>query len=162
MKAIVYYSRTGSTREYAKCLGEITGGKLIELQEIKARKTSGQCAIQALLGICPALKEADFDLSSFEKVILMTPIYAWNPSPALNTFLKKADLRGKKIYLVTLGEDPNSHKKPIQKIKAKVEKKGGTFLGVSSYRGANMIKGTFYFTEEELRRNCQEIAEKIA
>ncbi|MCR4433486.1 MAG: flavodoxin [Caldiserica bacterium] len=162
MAAIVYYSRTGSTREHAKCLREITGGELIELEEIKARKTSGQCAIQALLGICSALKNADFDLSPFETIILMTPIYAWNPSPALNTFLKKADLRGKKVYLVTLGEDPNSHKKPIEKIKAKVEKKGGIFLGASSFKGANMFKGTFRFTEEELKRNCQEIAKKIA
>ena len=162
MVAIVYYSRTGSTRAYAKGLEEITGGKLIELEEVKAQKTSGQCAIQAIFGVCPALKNPDFDLSPFERIVLLTPIYAWNPSPALNTFLKKADLKGKKIYLVTLGEDPNSHKKPMEKIKRKVEKKGGIFLGASSFRGANMFKGTFRFTEEELKRNCQEIAQKIA
>ncbi|MCR4428844.1 MAG: flavodoxin domain-containing protein [Caldiserica bacterium] len=162
MVAIVYYSRTGSTREYAKGIKDATGGDLIELLERNPKKTNGQCAIQALFGVCPQLENKDLELAPYDLVVLLTPIYAFNPSPAINSFLKIANLKEKKVYLVTLGEDPKSHRKPTEKIKRKVEKKGGTFLGSSSFRGASMFKKTFYFTEEELRKNIGEIVQRLS
>ncbi|MGB9834318.1 MAG: flavodoxin family protein [bacterium] len=162
MVGIVFYSRTGSTREYAKGIKEATGGEIIELLERNPKKTNGQCAIQAIFGVCPPLENQNLDLAPYDLVVLLTPIYAFNPSPAINSFFKIANLKGKKVYLVTLGEDPKSHGKAIEKIKRKVEKKGGTFLGVSSFRGASMFKRTFYFTEEELRKNSEEISRKLS
>lgn len=91
--AIIYYSYTGNTKKVAvelkNYLGQQGSVELIELKPLDETDSFlGQCKRAALR------KEADiedtkFDLLEFDLVCLGTPIWAFGPAPAMNTYLKK-------------------------------------------------------------------------
>lgn len=132
-----------------------------ELVEVRKKRGFPESGFQALLGFCSLLENPDYDLSQIDKVVLLTPIFAGRPAPALNTFLKNANFEGKKVFVVTLGEDPRTHQGAISRIRKKVEAKKGTFIGSRSYRGASLIKKTFYFTPEDLKNQAQEVTQAL-
>ncbi len=63
-----------------------------------------------------------------EFVVLLTPIFAWHPSPQMNTFVNKADLKGKSVFLV--GKEPvgGPNKKALKRFSAKAEKAGANVV----------------------------------
>jgi len=138
-KAVVFFSRNGSTKGAASLLAERIEADLIELKPLK--KTgfirSGYMASRK--------KKIDLDGDPWKEcrdkslLILGTPVWAGNGTPAINTFLDKADLTGKRVYLFTLQADPGlkGSKDILSFLSERVESAGGTVSGTLSLNGTS-------------------------
>jgi flavodoxin len=142
--AVVYYSATGNSAIAAKALSEKLGAKLIELKEVKQRdysKVNGAfmaAGFKAVFGIRSKLLGQPWeDARDCGELRLITPIWAGKPVPAMNTFVSKADFKGKKVYLYTVQADTNDTAKNARdKLGAVLTAKGATVAGEYGLTGA--------------------------
>lgn len=101
---IIYYSYSGNTKKVANILmellktkGEVQQTELVGLDESKS--FFGQCR-RAFLRKKAALQPVNFDLSEFDLICFGTPVWAFGPAPAMNTYLDKCfGLEGKSVIL---------------------------------------------------------------
>lgn len=124
---IVYYSWTGNTEAVAKVIQQMVGGDIKKLEEVKQRRKSGfgLAAFSALVGLKSRLKSMDFSLKGYENIFIGTPVWAAHSTPAINTFLGKADLKNKKIYLFVTKADDKEPQKVYDSLANRIEKLGG-------------------------------------
>ena len=101
---IIYYSLDGNTDHVARRIAEKTGAKLVRLETKRAYPRKGFKKFfiggrDALFGAEPELKSPLPDLAPFRSIVIGTPVWASRPAPAINTFLRRAKLDGKRIAL---------------------------------------------------------------
>jgi flavodoxin len=149
---IVYYSNSGNTRTAAERLAETLNAPIVEIKEAKQGNP-----LQALLKMGSKLAGDPWsEIKDFDEIYLMGPIWAWNGVPAINGFLKKADLKGKKLTLITLQADPNfpgsqrAHTHYTKMIKAN----GGEVVACHAMHGADMNQ---YAGEEHLHQQVDKV-----
>jgi len=111
MKALVtYYSYSGNTDKIAKMFSKILQAK----GEVHTQRLKPKDEIKSFLGQCAAARKGTkalledgvkFDVSSYDLVLIGSPVWAFKPTPAMNTFLNNlAGLSGKRvIVLLTSG-----------------------------------------------------------
>ena len=93
---IVCYSRTGNTKKLAQGLAARLKADFLEILDAKDRAgmlnyvLAGRDAAREL---GTDISVADCDLSSYKLVVIGTPVWAWNMTPAVRTWLEKS--RGK-------------------------------------------------------------------
>lgn len=88
---IVYYSRTGNTRKLAENLREKLNCQIEEIVDVKSRKGIFgfvKSGMDAALKRDTTIKTSSIDLSQYDLVILGTPVWASNMTPAIRTFIK--------------------------------------------------------------------------
>jgi len=127
---IVYYSRTGNTKQVAKTLEEKLKEKkaeveLIEIENVKRPGffTAGRASShQEELPI----KNTDFNMEKYDIIIAGSPTWAGKPSPFITTFINKAEnIKGKKIALFGTGMSPLHAREQFKEImKNNLEKTG--------------------------------------
>jgi len=107
---VVYYSKTGNTERVAKDVASALGADLEKVIDRKDRHgffaffTSGRDAQKKReTEIEPPQKNpADYDL-----VVVGTPVWAWNITPAIRTYLDMQKGKFKNIaYIITAGGTP--------------------------------------------------------
>lgn len=103
---IVYYSYSGNTRKVANFLGEYLKQKgEIQIFELKALDESDKFLGQAGRAFWhkrAEIKPLDFSLQGFDLICLGTPVWAFGPAPAMNTYLDKCSgLEDKEVILFT-------------------------------------------------------------
>ncbi len=93
MKAlVVYYSRTGNTRKVAEQIAMTLGSDIVEIIDLKNRKgifgflTAGYSAYSRKL---TEIKAPDADPSAYDLLVVGTPIWAGNITPAIRTYLTR-------------------------------------------------------------------------
>lgn len=97
---IVYYSRTSTTKKIAETLQKELNADVEEVQDIKNRRGflgylfAGQ---DATFGSLTDIKEVTKNPTEYDIVIIGTPIWAWNVTPAIRTYLTKFKGQFKKI-----------------------------------------------------------------
>ena len=101
---IVYYSLDGNTDYIARRIAEKTGAKLVRLETKRAYPRKGFKKFfiggrDALFGAQPELKSPFPDLAPNRNIVIGTPVWASRPAPAINTFLRRAKIDGKRIAL---------------------------------------------------------------
>jgi flavodoxin len=104
---ILYYSRTGNTRQAAKILEEKIKQNaevdLIEIEHVKKPgffKAGGAAMKQKELPI----KNTDFDMEKYDFLIVGSPIWGGNPSPFVKSFMNKAEnIKGKQAAVFSTG-----------------------------------------------------------
>ncbi|OQX01134.1 MAG: flavodoxin [Desulfobacteraceae bacterium IS3] len=99
---IVYYSRTGNTREVANQIHKIVGGDMTELQAAEPYtddyEAVKQRAMQELNSdIKPALKTKVENIRSYDVIFVGSPIWWGTIAAPVKTFLSEYDLSGKTI-----------------------------------------------------------------
>jgi len=105
---VVYYSRTGTTKQVAEA---IAGGLRAELEEIvdtKSRKgmlgfvAGGKDACLSKLTV---IEEARSDPSAYDLVVIGTPVWASSVTPAIRTYMMRCKdaLPGVAFFLTTGG-----------------------------------------------------------
>ena len=110
MKTLVtYYSYSGITEKVIAIFKEV----LEERTELKIQRLKPKVEITSFLGQCLAarskkrcaIEEAQFDASGYDTIIIGLPVWAFAPTPAMNTYLDKVTgLNNKKlIVLLTSG-----------------------------------------------------------
>lgn len=129
---IVYYSYAGNTEVAAKELQRLTGFGLVKLEEKRKRKPGSMMgpAFSALLGLGSSLLPTDFSMKGYDDVFLGVQVWAGKTTPAINTYLKKANLEGKQIWLFVTKGDPKEFPKFLDSVKSRIEKKGGQLKDV--------------------------------
>jgi len=94
-------------------------------------------------------------LKAIEKadlVYLMSPIWASNGVPAMNAFLKKADLNKKECIVITFQqfEDLKNSSKVHEHYENLVKKRGGKIIDDFAFRGGKM---GHFAGEEAIRKS---------
>lgn len=104
--AIIYYSFSGNTKKVAEVLAEYLKGRgEVELTALKCLDESSNFFTQAIRAFRHKKGELalmNFDLSTYDLICLGTPVWAFGPAPAINTYLDKCfGLEGKSVILFT-------------------------------------------------------------
>ena len=101
-KAVLYYSLSGKTQKMAEKIANEAAAELIEIRE--KTKRNGFTAFvpgcfQAMAQACPAIIPPAKDLSAFDELVLLAPIWAGHPAPALNSIIALLP-EGKTVSLI--------------------------------------------------------------
>ena len=109
-RLIVYYSLSGNTEEAAKKIAKELGADLLKLETVKAMPKSFAAQImvgggQVAFNHIPKLKPLDVDPSSYDEIILGSPIWNSKGVPAVNAFLKdeKAAAKVSSLFFLSGG-----------------------------------------------------------
>jgi flavodoxin len=123
---IVYYSRTGTNKKIAKSLQQNLGADIEEIIDKKNRKgffglISGglDVAGQKLTQIEPE----KIDPTSYDLVILVSPIWGGIITPALRSYIKKNKVKFKKIAFCSVSGGGPDNKKAISNLEEACGKK---------------------------------------
>jgi menaquinone-dependent protoporphyrinogen IX oxidase len=87
---VVYYSRSGTTRRIAQALAAMLGGTLEEIAETKSRASLlgyWRSVIEARRQLPATIVAAKTDPSSFDLVVIGTPVWAWSLSSPVRAYL---------------------------------------------------------------------------
>jgi len=101
---IVYYSLTGNTQFIAEALRDSIEADILELKPIKELNPESGTkfmwgGFQSTMKKKPELMEFDVNPLDYDLIILGTPVWAWNISPPMRTFLSMFDLNSKNVAL---------------------------------------------------------------
>lgn len=102
----VGYIEKGNTEIIAEYVKEITGADMFKVEPLVPYSADYNTCIreaQTRVGNAP-IKESIGDISSYEVIYIMTPIYWGTYAPELETALKEVDFTGKTIRIVTTHE----------------------------------------------------------
>lgn len=102
-KLVVYHSYTGNTKRIAEMIQKQLNCDVLELQPKVPFSTDYQEVVDeyqnnSISNKEVEIKDIDLNLEVYDEIIIGTPVWWYTISPVVVTFLKKYDLRGKKIY----------------------------------------------------------------
>jgi len=135
---VVYYSLTGKTRLVAEAIAEALNATLLEIEERRPIPfpfvyLSGGFAAFTNRG--SKINPIDVDLKQYERIFVGSPVWAYRPAPAINSFMYKTNFEGRSVIpFFTMGGDDS--KKALANITAKVERRQGKVAGsfaITSY-----------------------------
>ncbi|HEX7586367.1 MAG TPA: flavodoxin [Patescibacteria group bacterium] len=146
---VIYYSLEGNTKFIAQKIAEATGADILELklkkETVKPHSLSKYFwgGKQVMMKEKPELVPFEIDPDQYNLLFIGTPVWAWNYSPPINTFLSSTKLADKKIALFC------SHGGAM----------GKTFENMEKELSGNKIVGKIDF-KEPLKNNPEECAVK--
>ena len=150
---IIYYSRTGKTKFLAEKLGEELESDRVGIKDLKKRGgVFGflRAVLEARLGRKTEVVPNTINLTEYGIIILATPVWAYSPTPAINTFLGACSLAGKKVILLVTSRGVG-YRRALDILKKRVEERGGEVVGVGSVK-------TWFRGEKHLSRAGAELA----
>jgi flavodoxin len=108
---VVYYSRTGTTKQVALTLAQVLGCDQEEIISIKNRQgfwgyliSGKEATLKQLAQIKPIVKNS----AAYDLVIIGTPIWSFNVSSPVRTYLKNNQAHFKKVaFFCTMGGSDN-------------------------------------------------------
>jgi len=98
---VVYYSRTCTTKKVAQEITKALKSDIEEVIDIKNRKghlgylISGRDASMKRLTL---IKPMQKDASKYDLVIIGTPVWAWDVTPAIRTYLVQTKITKKQLF----------------------------------------------------------------
>lgn len=103
-KLVVFYSLEGNTRFIAEKMAQDIGADILELKPEKELDAKSSMRFlwgggQVIMKEIPKLKEYKANLADYGTIVIGTPIWAFNFTPPIRTFLKENKISGKKIIL---------------------------------------------------------------
>jgi len=124
MKTLVlYYSYTGHTKKFAEGLA---AKESADISEIKAVKRPGRLkaytagCFAALGGRSWSIQPIDMDITAYNRLILLSPVWAGNPPPFVNAvFTRIPEGSAVIVKMVSASGESNCKNKIEAKIKAK-------------------------------------------
>lgn len=142
--AIVFYSRDGSTKAAARLIAEKTGADVFELEEKKKRGTSPLAFIAAGFSATTGKKSRlknnyAAEIKAYGRIYIGTPVWAGKAVPAVNSFVKAADFKGREVVVFTVQADKDTEApstKGTDILRAALEKRGANVTGVIRLHGA--------------------------
>ena len=128
---VVYYSYSGNTEKVAKILVDFLKDKdfMVDTLRLKPKNERGsfflQC-LEALRGKRAVLSgDLNFDLAGYDLVCIGSPVWAFSPTPAVNTYLDKLlNAAGKDAIVFTTYGSGAGVEKCINNVKNRLKKKG--------------------------------------
>ena len=131
MKSLVtYYSYSGNTDRVAKLFERVLKAKgEVDLQRLKPtyeiKDFLGQCSAARTRKRAVLEEGVKFDASPYDLVLIGSPIWAFAPTPALNTYLDKVNgLHGKRAIVFLTSGSGLGVKLCFKNIRTTLENKG--------------------------------------
>ena len=153
--AVVFYSFSGNTNRVAHLIIDVLKSKgeeaiPIRIRPVKEEKNFLKQCIDAFFGKTPELYETLLDLKEYDRVILGSPVWAFKPAPAINTYLSKCSALGGKevICFATYGSGAGKDKM-LDNMKKTLQEKGAN------------VKKTISFQQAENQDVCRKKIEEI-
>ncbi len=104
---VVYHSRSGHTRRVAQALARRLHADLAEIRIVQPMDGAlgyAFCALESLLRLTPALRPTHRDPASYALVVVGTPVWFWNVSSPVRSWLALNPLRqGRFGFFCTMG-----------------------------------------------------------
>lgn len=102
-KLILYYSYGGNTRNIAKMIQKETGADIYEIETVKPyigdyNAVVNQGKKEVSNNFMPEIKPINVDITSYDCIIIGSPVWWYTFAPAMRTFLSKTDFSNKIIY----------------------------------------------------------------
>lgn len=129
---ITYYSYSGNTDKAARIFARVLKAK----GEVDIRRLKPKDEIRSFLGQCKAaftrkranLEEgAIFDLNDYDLILIGSPVWAFAPTPAMNTFLDRlSGLTGKPALVFLTSGSGVGVKRCFDNIKTVLRSKGAS------------------------------------
>lgn len=99
---VIYYSRSGNTREIANQIHEIVGGDIIEIQPVAPYPHDYNAVVEQAnkelnSGYKPPLKTKVENIGVYDTIFLGSPNWWHTIAPPVQSFLSQSDLSGKTI-----------------------------------------------------------------
>jgi len=99
---VVFYSRSGNTRDMANQIHTLAGGDIVELQTVNPypteyRPTTEQAKQELQSGYKPPLTTKIANLASYDVIFVGSPSWWGTYAAPVKTFLSDADLSGKTL-----------------------------------------------------------------
>ncbi|MFX0151479.1 MAG: flavodoxin family protein [Candidatus Hodarchaeota archaeon] len=96
---VVYYSRTGNTKAIGMAIGKALSADIDEIKDKKKRLGIFNWIRAARDAQDKNLTEIQYEKNpqDYDMIVIGSPIWAGNPTPALRTYLTTHDLKGKKV-----------------------------------------------------------------
>jgi len=140
---VVYYSRTGNTKQVAELIAEKYHADIRRIEEIKKRKwlpaTLFFGGYEAMNEKCSELKPMDFSLEGYDLIFVGSPVWASKPVPAVNSFVAQADFKNKNVALFfTMGG--TKYEKAIETLLNRISEKGGIIKGAFAVQSGDNKK----------------------
>lgn len=137
---VVYYSLTGKTKLVAKVIAEALNATLVEIKETKPRKPGPFVYLiggfAAVMNRGSKINPINVDLKQYERIFIGSPIWAYRPAPAINSFIYQTNFEGRSIIpFFTMGG--TNAEKALANITAKIERSQGKVAGsfaITSYK----------------------------
>ncbi|UCH11910.1 MAG: hypothetical protein JSW18_03560 [Candidatus Omnitrophota bacterium] len=151
---IIYYSYTGNTGKVAEILKGILSQKgQAEIHRLKPTDESNNFFVQAagaFTGKRAKLPEEWLDLSGYDLVCLGTPVWAFAPTPAINTYLDKCrNLDGKDAICFVTYASGAGVKRCVNTMIEKLKQKGA--FKISSFNIQQGKVGDAEFVEQGIK-----------
>lgn len=103
---IVYHSRSGHTRRVAQALARRLHADLEEIrivQPLEGWLGYLMCAIESLAALTPALRPGRHQPSNYALVVVGTPVWFWNVSSPVRSWLEAHRLTHRLAFFCTMG-----------------------------------------------------------
>ncbi len=123
-KLVVYYSFGGNTRAIAKRIARAIGADLAEIRTVKAYTDDYDVLVslgkrEVESGYTPQLYPLAVNAQEYDTIILGTPVWWYTYAPAVRTFLKTVNWKGKTVYPFAtnggwLGHTPSDLKRALR------------------------------------------------
>lgn len=131
---LLYYSNHHRIRSL--CEASAKEGT-VDVLEIRDRYERGRLwtytagTYKALRGIGSKIEDIDFNIEDYESIIVATPVWGFNPVPAVNEFLHRVNLGGREVSGLLI-HPGNSAGKAGDILRKRIKLAGGTCCGIVS------------------------------
>lgn len=131
---IAYYSYSGHADRIAGKLASVLKNKGdVDLQRLRPKEEIKSFGAQCKAAFFKKRAELDaktvFDVSHHDLVLVGTPVWAFAPTPAINTFLDKLNgLHGKRVLVFLTSGSGAGVKKCFKNIRTVLENKGASHI----------------------------------
>lgn len=100
---VIYYSYHGNTKSIVDMIQKKIDADVLRIETVvpygsNYNQVVNQGQDEVNRGYCPKLKPVDINLAQYDTIILGTPVWWYTFAPAMHTFLKGQDWKGKTIY----------------------------------------------------------------
>ncbi len=123
-KLVVYYSFGGNTRTVARKIAKQIDADIAEIRTVKnypddydVLVSLGKKEVES--GYVPQLYPLAVNIAEYDTIVLGTPVWWYTFAPAVKSFMKSVDWKGKTVYPFAtnggwLGHTPSDFKKAIR------------------------------------------------
>lgn len=132
---VVFYSKTGNTRQVAESISKSFNCDIEEIKEKKSRKGIFKTIIEikdAILGNKVNIHECERDPSEYDIVIIGTPVWASHVTPAIRTYMDKNKGKIKcAAFFNTHGIEKTKESKVFKDLEKVIVKKPKALMDIS-------------------------------
>ncbi|MFA7562843.1 MAG: flavodoxin [Methanoculleus sp.] len=140
---IIYHSETGHTRAVAEQLASLVGGDLVEVKDRTHYSKIGMYlkgGRRAVKGELATIEPATIDVAGYDAVVVGSPVWAMNPTPAINAAINAlVGIEGKSVVVFcTFGGSPG---RTLETMTAMLAGRGADVRGAVPFTAKDAQKG---------------------